>query len=146
MVSYRERRTTALCAVAAGLLAVVCARWGLRPLPPLAVSPVHVHFEGSQALEYTRVMAEEFPDRVTGTLASHRAANYLCTGFHKLGCECLRSGIAGWRETICVLRRSSNVVEFGTKIRSIIDVISDFLFVPICFLQPELLVVSNFRL
>ena len=45
-----------------------------------------------------------------------------------------------------MLLRSSNVVEFGTKIRSIIDVISDFFFVPICFLQPELLVVSNFRL
>src|SRR5208337_3695478 len=96
MVSYRERRTTALCAVAAGLLAVVCARWGLRPLPPLAVSPVHVHFEGSQALEYTRVMAEEFPDRVTGTLASHRAANYLCTGFHKLGYQVSRQAFSMW--------------------------------------------------
>ena len=42
--------------------------------------------------------------------------------------------------------RSSNVVEFGTKIRSIIDVICYFFFVPIRFLQPELLVVSNFRL
>ena len=67
-------------------------------------------------------------------------------GFQKLSSECLRRDIAGWRETICVRRRSSNVVEFGTKIRSIIDVICYFFFVPICFLQPELLVVSNFRL
>ena len=54
--------------------------------------------------------------------------------FQKLSSECLRSGIAGWRETIRVLRRSSKVVEFGTKIRSIIDVIRDLFFVPVCFL------------
>ena len=67
-------------------------------------------------------------------------------GFQKLGSEYLRSSIAGWRETISVLRRSSKVVEFGTKIRSIIHVICYFFFVPICLLQPDLLVVSNFRL
>src|SRR5271165_1521470 len=67
-------------------------------------------------------------------------------GFKELRCECLRGDIAARGETVCVLLRSSNVVEFGTKIRSIIDIISDFFFVPICFLQPELLVVSNFHL
>jgi hypothetical protein len=36
-----------------------------------------VRFEGAAAFEFTRVVAEEFPDRVTGTPAAHRAANYL---------------------------------------------------------------------
>jgi hypothetical protein len=36
-----------------------------------------VRFEGVAAFEFTRVVAEEFPDRVTGTPAAHRAANYL---------------------------------------------------------------------
>jgi hypothetical protein len=36
-----------------------------------------VHFEGAAAFEFTRVLAEEFPDRVTGTPAALRAANYL---------------------------------------------------------------------
>ena len=67
-------------------------------------------------------------------------------GLQKLGSECLRSNIAGWRQAISVFLRSSNVMEFGAKIRAIIDVLRDFFFVPIRFLQPELLVVSNFRL
>lgn len=37
-------------------------------------------------------------------------------------------------------------MEFSAKIGAVIDVLSDFFFVPIYFLQPELLVVSNFRL
>ena len=37
-------------------------------------------------------------------------------------------------------------MKLGTEIRAIIDVIRYFFFIPIRFLQPELLVVSNFRL
>ena len=67
-------------------------------------------------------------------------------GLQKLVSQCLRSGIAGCRETICVLCRSSNVVEFSAEIRAIIDILGDFFFVPVRFLQPELLVLSHFRL
>jgi hypothetical protein len=36
-----------------------------------------VRFEGAAAFEFTRLVAEEFPDRVTGKPAANRAANYL---------------------------------------------------------------------
>ena len=86
--------------------------------------------------------------RDTGSARASNAGinNSRGAGFQKLGSECLRSDIAGWRQAIPVFPRSPNVMEFGTKIRAIIDVLSDFFFVPIRFLQPELLVVSNFRL
>ena len=37
-------------------------------------------------------------------------------------------------------------MEFRSKIRAIIHVLGDFFFVPLCLLQPELLVISNFHL
>ncbi len=77
MLSYPQRRTTALCAAAVGLVIGACVRWGPRPVSPLALSPAPVRFEGAAAFEFTRVVAEEFPDRVTGTPAARRAANYL---------------------------------------------------------------------
>jgi len=85
MLSNPQRRTTALCAAAAGLLIGACAKWGPRPLPPLSVPTVPVRFEGTAAFEFTRVVAEEFPDRVTGTPAAHRAANYLRTQLRNSG-------------------------------------------------------------
>ena len=45
-----------------------------------------------------------------------------------------------------MFRRSSKVVEFGAKIGPIVDVISRFFFVPADLLQPELPVISHFRL
>ena len=85
MLSYPQRRTIALCAAAVGLVIGACLRWGPRPLPPLSLSPVAVRFEGTAAFEFTRVVAEEFPDRVTGTPAAHRAANYLGTQLSNTG-------------------------------------------------------------
>jgi hypothetical protein len=77
MLSYPQRLTTALCAAAVGLLIVFCALWGPRPLPPLSIPAAPARFEGAAAFEFTRIVAEEFPDRVTGTPAAHRAADYL---------------------------------------------------------------------
>ncbi len=85
MFSYSQRRTIALCAAAVGLVIWVCAQWGPRPLPPLSLPPAPVRFEGTAAFEFTRVVAEEFPDRVTGTPAAHRAANYLRTQLRNSG-------------------------------------------------------------
>jgi hypothetical protein len=44
-----------------------------------------VRFEGAAAFEFTRVVAEGFPDRVTGTPAAHRAAVYLRTQLRNTG-------------------------------------------------------------
>ncbi|MGO8793088.1 MAG: M28 family metallopeptidase [Terriglobia bacterium] len=47
-------------------------------------------------MEYTRAVAEEFPDRVTGTAAAHRAANYLFAQFQKLGYQVSRPTFPIW--------------------------------------------------
>ncbi len=96
MLTYTQRRIVAWCSVAAGLLIGLCAWWGPRPLPPVSVSPVPVRFEGARAFEYTRVVAEEFPDRVTGTAAARRAANYLGAQFQKLGYQVDRPTFTMW--------------------------------------------------
>jgi hypothetical protein len=78
---------------------------------------------------------------------SNAGINDSCgTFFQQVRSECLRSNIAGWRQAISVLLGPSNVMEFSAEICPIINVVSNFLFVPVRFLQPELLVVGNFCL
>ena len=81
------------------------------------------------------------------TSAANAGIDNSCgAGFQKLGSECLGSNIAGWIQAVPIFPSPSNVMKLGTEIRAIIDVIRYFFFVPIRFLQPELLMVSNFRL
>jgi len=42
-------------------------------------------FDGRAAVEYTRVLAENYPDRVTGSPGAQRAADYLRSEFTRLG-------------------------------------------------------------
>jgi len=85
MLSDYQRLTIGLCAAVAFLGVWAGALWGPRPVPQPSVAPVAVRFNGGNALEYTRVVAEEFPDRVTGTPGARRAAGYLRAEFRKLG-------------------------------------------------------------
>jgi len=96
MLSDSQRLTTGLCMAVAGLLIWACAGWGPRPVPQFSVAPTRVRFEGAAALEYTRVVAEEFPDRVTGTPAARRAAEYLRAEFRKLGYQVTSSTFSMW--------------------------------------------------
>ena len=85
MLSNLQRRTIALCVVLAGMVIAVCLRWGPSPLPALSLAPAPVHFQGASAYEYTRVVAEEFPDRITGTSAARQAALYIGSQLKNLG-------------------------------------------------------------
>jgi len=96
MLSFYQRLATGLCAVVAGALVWAGAFWGPRPLPLLSVPPAAVRFEGANAVEYTRVVAEEFPDRVTGTPPARRAAGYLRAEFRKLGYEVSSPTFSMW--------------------------------------------------
>ena len=96
MMSPPQRRTTGLFAAAVGLLVWLCIQWGLRPLPPLSLPPVPVRFEGAAAFELTRVVAEEFPGRVTGTPAARRAADYLRAEFQKRGYQVATPAFSMW--------------------------------------------------
>src|SRR5579864_7939990 len=42
-------------------------------------------FDGRAAVEYTRVLAEDYPDRVTGGPGAQHAADYLRSEFTRLG-------------------------------------------------------------
>jgi hypothetical protein len=96
MLSYRQRLTTGLCTAVAGLLIWACAWWGPRPVPQFSLAPTRVQFDGAAALEYTRVVAEEFPDRVTGTPAARRAAEYLRAEFRKLDYQVTSPTFSMW--------------------------------------------------
>jgi len=96
MLSFHQRLAAGLCTVVAGALIWAGAAWGPRPLPQLSLPPAPVHFEGANAVEYTRVVAEEFPDRVTGTPPSRRAAEYLRAEFRKQGYEVSSPTFSMW--------------------------------------------------
>lgn len=49
------------------------------------VQPAPLHFDGGAAMAYTGSLAQRFPDRVTGTQASRRAARFLADEFAALG-------------------------------------------------------------
>jgi len=58
---------------------------GLHQSRALPLDRITPHFDSAAALEYTRVLAEGYPDRVTGTPAAGRAAEYLKAQFQKMG-------------------------------------------------------------
>jgi len=58
---------------------------GLHQSRALPLDRITPRFDSAAALEYTRVLAEDYPDRVTGTPAAARAAEYLKVQFQKMG-------------------------------------------------------------
>jgi len=110
MLSHPQRRVIILVTIAAGLLIAVCARWGTRPLPIPSVPAYPVRFEGSAASEFARVLAEEYPDRVTGTSASRRAAAYLALQLEKMGYQVDRPTFSMWLQGKRV--QGENVIAF----------------------------------
>jgi len=82
------RSQKVVCAVVAGLAGLamlVLAAGTPRPVPAVRVAAMASQFDGATAVEYTRAVAEGFPDRVTGSDASRRAGEYLRAEFEKLG-------------------------------------------------------------
>jgi hypothetical protein len=58
---------------------------GLHQSRVLPLDRVAPRFDPAAALEYSRVLAEDYPDRATGTPAAGRAAEYLKGQFQKMG-------------------------------------------------------------
>ena len=96
MLLKSQRRTIALCSTAAGLLIWACVTWGAGQVPAISVSPSPARFDAASAFEFTRVVAEQLPDRVTSTPAAHRAANYLRTQFRNSGYAVLLKPFPLW--------------------------------------------------
>jgi hypothetical protein len=85
MLNQQNRLTVVACGVLVLIAVVVLVVHDLRQytLPEMArISP---QFDAASAMENTRVLAEQYPDRVTGTPAAGQAADYLSSRFQKLG-------------------------------------------------------------
>ncbi|HXJ91407.1 MAG TPA: M28 family metallopeptidase [Terriglobia bacterium] len=85
MLNPQNRLTVVACGLLVLIAMAVLVVHGLRQytLPDMArISP---QFDAASAMENTRVLAEQYPDRVTGTPAAGRAADYLSSRFRQLG-------------------------------------------------------------
>ncbi len=85
MLTPRQRLATVAAAVGALILMAAIARLAPRPVPRVSINRITPQFDAASALEYTRVVATEFPDRVTGRPNARRAAEYIRAEFRKLG-------------------------------------------------------------
>ncbi len=85
MLTPRQRLAIIVCATLAALTMLWLARGGTQAAPRPQVNAISAQFDGAAAVEYTRFLAEEFPDRVTGSDSSRRAGEYLRAEFRKLG-------------------------------------------------------------
>jgi len=85
MLTSGQMRAVYLCTAGVGVLILLLCLLAPRPVhrtPETAVSP---QFDEASAIEYTRVLSEAFPDRITGSPASRRAAEFLRAEFRRLG-------------------------------------------------------------
>lgn len=73
-----------LVAALAILLLVHFGRQSITATPETSLPP-KLAFDGPAAIEYTRVLAENYPDRVTGSPGARRAADYIRSEFAKFG-------------------------------------------------------------
>lgn len=73
-----------LVAALASLLLVHFGKQSILPSTDWPQFP-KILFDGRAAVEYTRVLAENYPDRVTGTPGAQQAADYLRSEFTRLG-------------------------------------------------------------
>jgi peptidase M28-like protein len=98
MLTRAQRVAGLTVAVWAGALLILA--WAFeapRPMPTLTLARVDARFDGGSALEFTRVLAEQFPDRVTGTEAARLSACYLREAFNKFGYQVETQPFTMWR-------------------------------------------------
>lgn len=86
--------------LAAALAIVLLVHFGRQPIPATPATspslPPRLVFDGPTAIEYTRVLAEDYPDRVTGSSGARRAADYLRSEFTKLGYHVANDRFTMW--------------------------------------------------
>ncbi len=81
----RQKVAVFLSVFGAAVSIFVLALTASKPLPVVPMTPRAARFDGPSAIEYTRVVAEGYPDRVTGSAGARRAAQYVRSEFEKLG-------------------------------------------------------------
>jgi len=96
MLNLEQRwKVLGACLLVVPLIVLVVLRGLQRPLT-LPLTRVQPAFDAASAIEYTRRLAENHPDRVTGTPAAAQAADDLSAEFQKLGYKVSRDVFTLW--------------------------------------------------
>lgn len=85
MLTLAQRNLVAGVAVVCACLMAALVAAGLRPLPQPALSPEQLRFDALSAMGYTKALSEQYPNRVSGSLSSRRAAAFIKRRFEALG-------------------------------------------------------------
>lgn len=85
MFTRRQRLVLVVLAVLCALTIAALAASERQAVVQPALQATPLHFDGREAMAYTGSLARRFPDRVTGTPASRRAARFLADEFAALG-------------------------------------------------------------
>ena len=85
MLNPQNRVTVVASGVLVFIAMTVLIIHGLRPYTLPDMERINPQFDAAAAMENTRVLAEQYPDRVTGTPAAGRAADYLISRLRQLG-------------------------------------------------------------
>jgi hypothetical protein len=85
MLRPNQRALVLGCGLVMLLLMGLVIALGLHQSRTLPLDRITPRFDPAVAIGYTRTLAETYPDRVTGTPAAGRAAEYLKSEFQKMG-------------------------------------------------------------
>jgi peptidase M28-like protein len=84
VLTLRQRIATLVAMLVAALAIALVVHFGQQSILPSRVG-FKIPFDGQAAVDYTRILAEDYPDRVTGSPGARRAADYLRSEFTRLG-------------------------------------------------------------
>jgi Peptidase family M28 len=84
MLTLQQKTIVLASAIVTMLVMGLLASHGLHESSPPQFKAVQSRFDPADALESARVLAENYPDRVTGSAGSRRAAEYLSSEFRKM--------------------------------------------------------------
>ncbi len=96
MVTRSEKIVLLVVAGLAMVNIAMAVLGGSSPLPSFNVTRREARFDAASALDYTRVLAEGYPDRVTGSPGARRAAGFLAEEFGKLGFRVEHASFPMW--------------------------------------------------
>jgi len=96
MLTLKQRITLSITTFGAWILVFLIGFFAREPLPQPPVAAIQARFDPTRAIEYARVLAQDYPDRVTGSPAAGRATAYLHGEFERLGYQAINQHFGMW--------------------------------------------------
>jgi hypothetical protein len=96
MLYFDQKVALVVSSTVAALLILLLAALAPRPALNISINRITPQFDAASAIDYTRVIAQAFPDRVTGTAGARRAAEYISAEFRKLGYDAENPEFSMW--------------------------------------------------